>query len=350
MLYELPYRRLLILTEGMLGVFSSKTGTVVLRYRPRDCVAVLDSVNAGKPLGSFLEGVPDVPIVASVAEAMELKPDAILIGIAPVGGALPDAMRRHLVDGLVRGLSVISGLHVMLSQDPQLGELAELHGVRIHDVRDPGPIQHIARARARNVRVKRVLTVGTDCAVGKMVAALELQKEACRQGLDAAFVATGQTGIMVEGWGIAVDRVISDFTPGAVELLVQHVADRQVCFIEGQGSIEHPAYSCVTLALVHGACPDAMVMCHRPGRRFHSDWEDCPITPIEQQVILYEQMAEPVHPSKVVAVAVNTVGLSAEEAEAAVREAAERTGLPAADPIRDGCGTLLAAVRRQIGL
>ncbi len=350
MIHELSYRRLLILTEGRLGVFSSKTGTSVLRYRPGDCVGVLDSVHAGKSLAGLLEGVPDVPIVATIAEAMHLRPDAILIGIAPVGGALPDAMRRHLVDALQAGLSIISGLHVSLSQDPQLAELAEVHGVKIHDVRDPGPIQHIARGRARYVRAKRVLTVGTDCAVGKMVASLELRREACRQGLDAAFVATGQSGIMIEGWGIAVDHVISDFTPGAVELLVQHVADRQVCFIEGQGSIAHPAYSCVTLALVHGACPDAMVLCHRPGRRFHSDWEDCPIAPIEQQIALYERMTDPIHPCRVAAVAVNTVGMAPDNAARAVREATERTGLPAADPIRDGCERLLTAVRAAIGL
>ncbi len=350
MLFELPYRRLLILTEGKLGVFSSKTGTAVLRYRPADCVAVLDSQHAGEPLGSLLDGVPDVPIVASVADAMPLHPDAIVVGIAPVGGALPDAMRKHLMDGLANGLSVVSGLHVSLSCDPQLAEMAERHNVRIHDVRDPGPIQHIARGRARQMRVKRVLTVGTDCAVGKMVAALELHKQARRRGLDSAFVATGQTGIMIEGWGIAVDHVISDFTPGAAELLVQHVADRQVCFVEGQGSIAHPAYSCVTLALLHGVCPDAMVMCHRPGRRFHSDWRDCPIAPIERQIALYEQIAEPVHPCKVVAVAVNTVGMSPDEADEAVREAADRTQLPAADPIRQGCGDLLAAVRMRIGV
>jgi len=350
MLYELPYRRLLLLTEGKLGVFSSKTAAAVLRYRPADCVAVLDSTCAGQPLRSFLDGVPDIPIVASVADALPLKPDAVLIGIAPVGGALPDAMRRHLVDALTHGIGIISGLHATLGEDPQLAELAERHEARIHDVRDPGPIQHIARGRARYTRAKRVLTVGTDCAVGKMVAALELCKEAARQGLDAAFVATGQTGIMIEGWGIAVDHVISDFTPGSAELLVQHVADRQVCFIEGQGSIAHPAYSCVTLALLHGTCPDAMVMCHRPGRSLHSEWEDCPIAPIEQQIALYEQMAAPVHPSKVVAVALNTVGMSADEADRAAREIAARTGLPAADPVRHGCRELLAAVRRQIVL
>jgi len=344
----LPYHRLLILTEGNLGVFSSKTGAAVLRYRPADCVGVLDSVHAGQPLQAYLPDAPDLPIVASIAEARPLKPDAVLIGIAPVGGSLPEAMRRHLVDALTGGLCVISGLHVMLRSDPELAELAELHQVRLHDVRDPGPIQHIARGRARSVRVRRVLTVGTDCAVGKMATALELRAEAVRQGLDAAFVATGQTGIMIEGWGLAIDRMISDFAPGAAELLVQHVGDRQVCFIEGQGSIEHPAYSCVTLALLHGTCPDAMVMCHRPERTLHSGWEDCQVTPIEEQIGLYERMAAPVHPSRVVCVAVNTVGMPADEADKAVSEAAKRTGLPAADPVRHGCGELLAAVRRQI--
>lgn len=350
MIHDLPYRRLLILTEGQLGVFSSKTGTSVMRYRPKDCVAVLDSAAAGKPLKSLLEDVPDLPIVASVAEALPLEPDAVLIGIAPVGGALPDAMRRHLVDALGNGISIISGLHASLRTDPELAELAALHDARIHDVRDPGPIQHIACGRARYARAKRVLTVGTDCAVGKMVTALELRAQAVRQGLDAAFVATGQTGIMIEGWGIAVDHVLSDFTAGAAELLVQHVADRQICFIEGQGSVGHPAYSCVTLALLHGTCPDAMVMCHRPGRRLHSGWEDCPVAPIEKQIALYEQMAAPVHPGRVVAVAVNTVGMPADAADRAVCEIADRTGLPAADPVRHGCATLLTAVRKHLSI
>jgi len=350
MLFELPYRRLLILTEGLLGVFSAKTGASVLRYRPSDCVGVLDAVHAGEPIASFLDGVPDVPIFASVAEAMRYQPDAVLIGVAPTGGALPESMRKHLIDALKAGLSIISGLHTMLRNDPELAELAEKHNARLHDVRDPGPIRHIASGKARSTRVKRVLTVGTDCDIGKMVTALELRAEAARQGLDAAFVATGQTGIMIEGWGIAVDHVISDFTPGAAELLVQHVADREICFIEGQGSIEHPGYSCVTLALVHGTCPDAIVICHRQDRQVHSGWADCPLAGITKQIAIYEHILAPLHAGKVVAVAVNTARQSADEAEAAVRKIADETGLPTADPIRHGCSQLLAAVRQHVGL
>lgn len=350
MLFELPYQRLLILTEGSLSMFSAKTGVPVLRYRGRDCVGVLDSQSAGRPIAELVDGVPDVPIYATVAEAMEQRPDAILIGIAPSGGRLPDVMRRHLTDGLRNGLSIISGLHTMLREDEELVGLAEQHGARLHDVRDSGRIMHIARGQARYTRAKRVLTVGTDCNSGKMVTALELSKEAVRQGLDARFVATGQTGIMIEGWGIAIDHVISDFTPGAAELLVQHVADSDMCIIEGQGSIGHPAYSAVTLGLLHGSCPDAMVLVHRPGRKLHNDWPDCPLAPIRQQIALYESALAVLHPGKVVAVAVNTARMAAEDAESAVREIAAETGLPVADPIRHGCGKLLAAVRGHVGI
>jgi uncharacterized NAD-dependent epimerase/dehydratase family protein len=350
MLFELPYRRMLVLTEGELGVFSSKTAVAVLRYRRSDCLGVLDSVHAGKPIESAVSGLSDVPIFASVEEAMHLEPDAVLIGIAPSGGALPERMRAHLVDALRRGLSVVSGLHALLRHDSELVELAAQHNARLHDIRDAGPITRIAQGLARRTRCKRVLTVGTDCNIGKKVTALELRRAAVEAGLDAAFVATGQTGIMIEGWGIAIDHIISDFAAGAAEMLVEHVADRQICFIEGQGSLGHPGYSGVTLSLLHGSCPDAMVIMHRPGRVLHNGWENCPIAPLPQQIDLYERVAGLMHPSKVVAVALNTADMSATEAAQAVAAAASETGLPAADPIRDGAGRLLAAVRAAVGV
>ncbi len=348
MIFELPYRRLLILTEGQLGTFTSKTGVSVMRYRRDEVVGVLDSEAAGQPIESRLPGISGIPIFAGVADAAVHKPDAVLIGIAPAGGALPDNMRRHLVDALRRGLAIISGLHTMLRDDPELAELAEEHNARIHDVRDAGAIQRIAGGRARQTRAKRVLTIGTDCSIGKMVTSLELRRAAVEAGLDAAFVATGQTGIMIEGWGIAIDHVISDFTAGAVELLVEHVADRDICFIEGQGSIAHPAYSGVTLSLLHGSCPDAMVICHRPDRRHHHEHLDCPIASVPEQIALNERMLAPLHPGKVVAVAVNTAGMAADDAERAVREIAGQTRLPTADPIRHGCGALFEAVRAHL--
>lgn len=352
MIHELPYRRMLILTEGQLGVFSSKTGVSVMRYRREDCVGVLDSAFAGRRIEEVLAGtgISGLPIFADVAGALAAKPDSILVGIAPSGGALPEVMRRHLVDGLKHGLSIISGLHTMLRDDPELFALAEEHDAAIHDVRDPGPITRVAHGLARRSRAKRVLTVGTDCNVGKMVTSLELRKAARAAGLNAAFAATGQTGIMIEGWGIAIDHTISDFTAGAVEMLVEHATDADVIFIEGQGSIANPGYSGVTLSLVHGCCPDAMVMVTRPDRTNHNDWPNCPVTPLMEQIDLYERVLAPLHPGKVVAVAVNTAGRSAEEARRWVEQVAAETGLPAADPVRDGCGELLSAVRNHLGI
>ncbi|UCD30394.1 MAG: DUF1611 domain-containing protein [Planctomycetota bacterium] len=350
MIYDLPYRRLLLLTEGLLGMFSSKTAVCLLRYRRPHVVGILDSQNAGKPIKSLLQDVSDVPIFAGVPDALPHKPDAVLVGIAPVGGALPQPMRQHLIDALSKGLAVISGLHTLLGEDPELAELAERNNTRIHDVRDPGPIHRIAQGLARKTRVKRVLTVGTDCGVGKMVTALELQRAALKLGLDAAFVATGQTGIMIEGWGIAVDHVLSDFTAGAAELLVEHVADRQICFVEGQGSIEHPGYSGVTLSLLHGTCPDAMIMCHRPGRNLHSEWPECPIAPITQQIDIHERIVAPVHPGKVVAVALHTAGMTPDAADRSIKSIADQTNLPTADPIRNGCDSLIEAIRRHLDL
>ena len=350
MIFELPYQRMLILTEGQLGTFSSKTGVSVMRYRRDRVAGVLDSAHAGRPIESIVEGLRDIPIFGSVDEALSVRPDAVLIGIAPSGGALPERMRGHLVSALRNGLSIVSGLHTMLRNDPELVELAERSGARIHDIRDAGNIQRISTGKARYTRAKRVLTVGTDCNIGKMVTSLELRRAAVEAGLDAAFVATGQTGIMIEGWGIAIDHVISDFAGGAAEMLVEHVADRQICFIEGQGSLGHPAYSGVTLSLLHGSCPDAMVMVTRPTRTLHNDWPDCPIRPITQQIRFYEDAAAMMHPARVVAVAVNTVGLSTEEAARQIRQIADETGLPAADPIRDGPEVLLKAVREAVGL
>jgi len=350
MFFNLNHKRLLLLTEGHLGIFSSKTAVSVLRYRPDDVVGILDSAYAGQALGPIVPGVKEVPIFASVSDAESLRPDAILIGVAPTGGALPPVMRQHLVDGLRRGMSIISGLHSLLKDDAELVELAREHGAQLYDLRDFAHITRIGRGLARQTRAKRVLLVGTDCNVGKMVTALELHKAARAEGLDAAFVATGQTGIMIEGWGIAIDHVLSDFVAGAVEMLVEHVADRQLMFVEGQGSIEHPAYSGVTLSLLHGSCPDVMVMVHRPGRPYHNSWTDCPAAPVEQQIDLYERMLAPLHPGKVVAVAANTAGMEPDAADAAVADLARRTGLPAADPVRHGPAALLQAVRSHLGM
>lgn len=344
------YKRLAILTADKLGPVTSKTAAGVIRYRPRDVVAVIDWAHAGRDLHSILGWGRGIPIVAGLAEAKPLQPDALLIGIAPMGGQLAGDFRTVVCHAVAEGLSIISGLHTMLKDDPELVRLAARSGAQLLDVRDPGNFDQVATAKAAILPVKRVLTVGVDCAIGKMMTSLELTDAARRAGLDAAFVPTGQTGIMIAGWGISIDRVISDFTAGAAEWLVQQVSDKQICIIEGQGSIEHPGYSGVTLSLIHGSCPDAMIMCTRLDRIAHRHVEQCPVTDIRKQIALCEQIASCVHPVKVVGVSVNTAGIPEEQARQQVEQVARETGLPATDPVRYGADVLLPAIRAAVQL
>ncbi len=345
----LDYRRMLVLADGRLDPFGAKTANSVIRYRPDDVVAVLDPQHAGQDLESLLGHGKGIPIVASVADAGSYRPDALLIGIAPIGGQLPEAWRGHLVDAIREGMAIISGLHVMLRDDPELADLARRHNAELIDVREASAFDRVADGRAATFPVKRVLTVGSDCATGKMVTTLELRSAAARAGWDAAFVATGQTGIMIEGWGIAVDRVISDFAAGAAEWLCEQVADRQIAFIEGQGSISHPGYSGVSLSLLHGSCPDALILCHQPGRTHHHGVEKVSAALMEH-VALNERLASARHPCRVVGVALYTAHLDEDEARGAIDAVARETSLPTTDVLRFGSDPLIDALRTELAL
>jgi uncharacterized NAD-dependent epimerase/dehydratase family protein len=195
-----------------------------------------------------------------------------------------------------------------------------------------------------------VLTVGSDCAIGKKTVAVELEREARRRGLKSVFVPTGQTGIAIAGWGIAVDAVVSDFLAGAAERLVVEGAARggKLLFVEGQGSLVHPAYSGVTLGLVHGAVPHAYVLCHKAGATVVEGYPDHPLPELPDLVALYERSSLPARPATVAAIALNTADLSEEDARRAVDETRAETGLPADDPVRFGAGPLLEAVLERL--
>lgn len=343
-MHALPiHRRIVLVTGDQLGVFTAKTAVSVLRYRAADVVGVLDQATAGRDIRDLLPGAPAVPIVPDWAAATALQPDALYVGIAPAGGALPAALRVPIAAALMHGVDVVSGLHMFLAEDAEFARLARDSGARIFDLRRPPAQRVIAAARARATRCRRVLTVGTDGNVGKMVTALELTALARRQGRNAQFLATGQTGIMIEGRGISIDACIADFAPGAVEEMVLSVADSDVCFVEGQGSIAHPGFSPVTLALLHGACPDAMVLVHAVGRSHYRTLTTELLPGFAPLIVAYEQMAAFLHPARVVAVALNTVGHPPAAAQAAVEVLERELGLPVADPVRDGCERLLAA-------
>ena len=334
--------RYLLLAEGFSGdPHYGKTMRGVLRYRRDDVVAILDSARPG-------ETEEGVPVVGTVADALPLGPTTALVGVATQGGRFPPEWVEILRACVEHGLDLENGLHVFLADDPELSALAEAHGVELRDLRRPPAGLSTATGENLAVDATIVLTVGSDCAIGKMTVSLELDLEARRRGLRSVFVPTGQTGMAIAGWGIAVDAVVADFIAGAAERLVVEGAARggELLWVEGQGSILHPVYSGVTLGLYHGSVPHLLVLCHEAGR---TEIEGAgggphPIPPLRDLVELHERLALPARPARVAAVALNTRFLDEGDARAAVAAAEEETGLLADDPVRFGAGKLLDAV------
>jgi len=340
--------RFLIIADGDFSPMTSKTANSVIRYLPDRVVGVVDRVNAGKGVQDVLGFGGTIPVVGSMAEGLARKPDAVLIGIAPAGGRLPEEWRDWLAQALDAGCDLWSGLHTFLSDDPLLAAKAKAKGRTILDVRRPPPNLPVAMGMARLVDPYVILTVGTDCNVGKMTAQLQFVKGLEQRGLKTRFAATGQTGIFIEGWGTGVDAVVADFIAGAAEELVLTAAEgADIVLVEGQGSINHPGYSGVTLGLLHGSCPDALILCHQASREFIGEYRGEPwlrIPPLADYVKLYEMIGSAVHPTKVIAVSMNTYDLTDAEARAACAAATRETGLPCTDPVRYDPAPLLEAI------
>ncbi len=333
--------RVAILAHGKFPD-SAKTAVGVLRYADHDVVSVLDRERAGGRVHDYLPDVQDAPIVEAMAESPDC--DALLIGIAPIGGGFDESWRGDVVTALERGCDVVSGLHYFLAEDEEFVSLAEEHGGELRDVRKPPADLTVAEGNANEVDAQIVLTVGTDCSSGKMTTSYELRNAARDRGLDAAVAPTGQTGIMISGWGIAIDRVISDFAAGATERLVKEAADNDVVFVEGQGALVHPAYSGVTTSILHGSQPDSMVLCHVAGREAFGGYPSFDFPDLPSYVQLYEDMVEPIVDATVDAGVINTHGMDDPAAEAAIEEYSDAIDAPATDPVRHSADEILDAV------
>jgi uncharacterized NAD-dependent epimerase/dehydratase family protein len=333
-------RRLLLLAEGRSGdPHFGKTARGVIRYRPEDVVAILDSTSAGEIQDGF-------PVVGTVAEALAYEPTTALVGVATQGGRFPPAWRRVLEECIAARLDLESGLHEFVSDDPELAALARERGVELRDLRKPPAGLNVPTGENLTHGSTSILTVGSDCAIGKMTVALELDREARSRGIRSEFVPTGQTGIAIAGWGISVDAVVSDFMAGAAEQLVLEGVERggDVLFVEGQGSLLHPAYSGVTLGLIHGSAPHGYVLCHMAGETVVDGDERFPIPPLSRLVALHEEISLLPRRARVHAIALNTRNLDEGEARRAIEEAEQETGLPADDPVRYGAGKLVDAL------
>lgn len=329
----------IVLAEGAFGETAGKTANgVVMHSDIFDATVVVDSTQAGKTPREVLgRDVPDVPIVESMRDALDIAPDveAVVIGVAPAGGTLPQSWVGDIEAAVRHGCDVVSGLHVFLGDEPRWREMASENGARIFDVRKPPgeDALRVGDGSVDDVDADVVLTLGTDCAVGKRTTTYELYRAAREAGLDAGWVATGQTGIMVGAHsGAVIDRVVADFTAGVVEDLVAEVgADHDVVFVEGQASLTHRGYSGVTLSILHGSWPDAVVLAHDPDRRRRTHFDRFDVAGVESERRLVEDLSD-------ATVACLSTWGDPDEAE-------DEYGLPAANVYHeDGPADLLTAV------
>ncbi|HEX3369928.1 MAG TPA: DUF1611 domain-containing protein [Candidatus Cybelea sp.] len=341
-------RRYAVLAPGHFATYA-KTAHGVIAYGNDEIVAVIDPSAAGKRVNEVLPHLSSTaPIVADLRQALEYGPTSLLIGTAPRGGGLPPDWRDEIAAALRANLEIVSGLHQQLGSDPEFRSAAVAAGAAIWDVREP-PEVPIFSGEAYGVEAPVVLTVGNDCAVGKMTAALEIVRAARACGTNAQFVPTGQTGIMIAGWGISVDRVIADFAPGAAEQLVLQAArdGAELIVVEGQGAINHPAYAPVTLALLTGCAPDALILVCDPVRRLIEEYAT-PVLSYARLIAVHEALSATIKPAPVIGIVLNTRHLSEQHARAQAVRAREETGLPAEDVVRFGSLAFYEQIRQRI--
>ncbi len=343
--FPLAGRRLLLLADGRFSAADGKTAVCVAMDRPGDVVAVLDASRAGRSVRDVLGVDCAAPVVATIEAGLRARPEVAVMGVAPTGGVLEAGDRAVVAACLRAGVDVVSGLHAFLEDDAELRALALASGARIWDVRRVPEARLVSTGAGCSTGARVVLTVGSDCGAGKMTVALELARAAKGRGLRAAWAATGQTGIILRGRGVPVDRVVADFVGGATEALVNLEGDAMdVVFVEGQGALMHPGYGAVMLGLLYGSMPDAMVLVHVPGRTRYKRFT-IPIPPLAEVIAGYEAMMRPYKRSRVVALALNTAALGEPDARRAIEAARRETGLPATDAVRFGAGVLLDALR-----
>lgn len=315
-----------------------KTASGVARWRPEDCIGQVRMEGCTLDLG-----LPDlIP-----EEAVRRGARTLVVGVVNFGGVIDPRWEAPFERALVAGLDIAAGLHVRLNDNERLAQVAREHDRTLHDIRQPTTAFPVGSGRKRSGR--RLLTVGTDCAVGKMYASLAIAREMRARAIDVDFRATGQTGIFIAGSGICVDAVVSDFVSGATEQLSPDAAPGHWDIIEGQGSIYHPAYAGVTLGLIHGSQPDAMVLCHDIGRTTIDGYPDYPIRPLTIAIDGYLAAAQLTNAdARFVGVCLNTSSI-ADHDEARIRLARieAETGLPCCDPVRTGVAPIVDALTRH---
>jgi uncharacterized NAD-dependent epimerase/dehydratase family protein len=334
--------RMVLLAEGRLSSIGLRMVIAALLYIPDRVVAVIDSTKERSTAQEIVGFGGDTPVVHSLEEALAFNPDSLLIGITPLGGQLPESWKAVIRDAMGRGLHIASGLKQNLSLDPDLQHLARQAGVMIHDLRAVSPSHQIrAQGSWRRRAAYTILTVGTDSNTGKMTTALMIHREMMKRGMNAAFVGTGPTGILIGGRGIAIEAVASDFLEGAIEFEVDRAVNEgyEYIIVEGQSAITNCGNAAIAMGLLHGTMPDAIVLCHQPSRS--EDGYGLPLPTLARSIALHEAMTGVFKPSRVTGIGLNSMDLSREELRLTEAAILKETGLVAVDPLRESAAPLV---------
>lgn len=336
-------RRFILYTPDRLHPLGSKTANGLILFRQDEVLAIIDGSKAGKTSEKILGYGGDIPIVADISEAMLFDPDTLVIGVAPIGGAVKKEWIPEIKTALESGLQVWSGLHHFLGDMEVLKPYQHL----IWDARRSPSNLKVAKGHWTKRKSKVILTIGSDSNVGKMTTALMLQKQLKDIGLDSIFVGTGQTGMMISGRGVAVDAVVSDFVNGVTEAEIDKVdGEAPLIIVEGQGAVTHIGYSGVTMGLLHGAMPDAYVLAHQPSRLV--DDYGHPLPGINEVIELHEALMRPFKPAKVLGINLYSKDMSQDESQQACQSLYAESGLPVEDMVRAPKGIVAAKVLRDL--
>jgi uncharacterized NAD-dependent epimerase/dehydratase family protein len=337
---ELVEKKFVLFAEGCFGIFTSKIAASLIRYNGDRCVAVIDSRKAGRTVQDVLGYGGAIPIVGRVEHALDLRPEVMVIGKGLHSAELPSGWKSHLLAAVRNGLHLINSIHYRLNDDPDIARAVREKGVTVWETKDSPPVP-LNRARVLDLDTWVVHTCGSDSNIGKKTAALEIWNEANRRGIRTGFAATGQSGMLISGHGVAVDGVPGDFMGGAVEQTVlAAAAGNEWVVVEGQGSLNHIGFSGVALAILHGSLPHALVFCHRLGAERTKVWET-PIIPIPELIRMNEELTVFERPAKVAAISVNSFGFTEEDYRREAEKLEADTGLPVVDPVREGSAARL---------
>jgi uncharacterized NAD-dependent epimerase/dehydratase family protein len=336
---------IIILVEGGFDILEAKTAIGVIKYSNRfNVLYIIDSITSGKTSFDVIGVGKNIPIVSSIEIAIQMAKesniniDALLLGTAPKGGVLPILWRDIIICAMKNGLNIINPLHKLFNDDIEFKQFSTEYSVTMWDVRKPTIENRVANMETNNIKANLILTVGTDCNVGKMTTAIQIKDNLKMKGYNSVFVPTGQTGILIEGWGTAIDAVVADFVSGACEALVLKASTiannyNDFIIIEGQGSLIHPGYSGASISLLHGTLPDALILCHHCSRKQVRRYT-IPIPPLNEYIHIHNSITKNIKKCPIIAISLNTHGLNHEDALTEIERVSNETGLPTTDPVR----------------